>query len=67
MSVPQALETAHTALTSKFKENEDTIQSLRKTLREDIIPNVLDEMNEDDTKYDMRDLEEWANDTGVNI
>jgi len=67
MSVPHALEAAHNALVSKYKENETTVRSLRKTMREDIIPNVLDEMNEEDTQYDMQDLEDWANDTGVNI
>ena len=67
MSVPHALEGAHTALVAKYKENEATIRSLRKTLHEDIIPNVLDEMNEDDVQFDMQDLEDWANDTGVEI
>jgi len=67
MSVPHALEAAHNTLVSKYKENEATIRSLRKTLREDIIPNVLDEMNEEETQHDMQDLEDWANDTGVNI
>lgn len=67
MSVPHALEAAHTALVAKYKENEATIRSLRKTLHEDIIPNVLDEMNEDDVQFDMQDLEDWANDTGVEI
>jgi hypothetical protein len=65
MSVPDALEAAHNALTAKYKENAITIQSLHKTLREDIIPNVLDEMNEEDVQYDMQDLEDWANDTGA--
>lgn len=67
MSVPHALEAAHNALISKYKENEATIRSLRKALHEDIIPNVLDEMNEGGTQYDMQDLEDWANDTGVKI
>ena len=67
MSVPHALEAAHNALVSKYKENEATIRSLRKALHEDIIPNVLDEMNEGGTQYDMQDLEDWANDTGVKI
>ena len=67
MSVPHALEAAHNTLVAKYKENEATIRSLRKTLHEDIIPNVLDEMNEDDVQFDMQDLEDWANDTGVEI
>ena len=67
MSVPQALEAAHNTLVARYKENEATIRSLRETLHEDIIPNVLDEMNEDDTQYDMQDLEDWANDTGAGI
>ena len=65
MSVPHALEAAHIALVAKYKENEVTIRSLRTALHEDIIPNVLDEMNEGDVQYDMQDLEDWANDTGV--
>jgi hypothetical protein len=65
MSVPHALEAAHNALVTGFKENEATIRSLRKTLHEDIIPNVLDEMNEANAQYDMLDLADWANDTGV--
>jgi len=67
MSVLHALEAAHNALVARYKENEPTIRSLRKTLHEDIIPNVLDEMNEDNTQYNMQDLEDWANDTGVEI
>lgn len=67
MSVPHALEAAHNALISKYKENEATVRSLRKALHEDVIPNVLDEMNEDVTQDDMQDLEDWANDTGVEI
>lgn len=65
MAVPHALEAAHNVLVAKYKENEATIRSLRKTLHEDIIPNVLDEMNEDNAQYNMQDLEDWANDTGV--
>ena len=67
MSVSHALEAAHTALVAKYKENEVTIRSLRTALHEDIIPNVLDEMNENDVQYDLQDLEDWANDTGVEI
>ena len=65
MSVPHALEGAHNALVAKYKDNEPTIRSLCKTLREDIIPNVLDEMNDEGMQYDMQDLKDWANDTGV--
>lgn len=65
MSVPHALEAAHNALVAKYQENEATIRSLRKTLHEDIIPNVLDEMNENGTQYDVQDIEDWASDTGV--
>jgi len=65
MSVPHSLEAAHNALVARYKENEATIRSLRKTLHEDIVPNVLDEMNEDNARYNMQDLEDWANDTGV--
>jgi hypothetical protein len=67
MSIPHALEAAHNALVAKYKENEPTILSLCKTLREDIIPNVLDEMSEGNVEYDIQDLEDWANDTGVGI
>ena len=67
MSVPHALEVTHNTLVAKYRENEVTIRTLRKTLREDIIPNVLEEMDEQGVKYDVRDLEEWANDTGVNL
>lgn len=67
MSVSHGLETAHNALVAKYKENEATVRSLRKILREDIIPNVLDEMNEEGIQYDVQDLEDWANDTGVNV
>ena len=67
MSVPHALEASHNDLIAKYKENAITIKSLHKTLREDIIPNVLDEMNEEGTQYDMQDLGDWANDTGVSI
>lgn len=67
MSVPRALEAAHNTLVTKYKENEATIRSLHRALHEDIIPNVLDEMNEDDAQYNMEDLEDWANDTGVEI
>ena len=66
MSIPHALEATHDALIARYKENEPTIQSLCKTLREDIIPNVLDEMSEGNVECDMKDLEDWANDTGVN-
>ena len=65
MSIPHALEVTHNALVAKYKENEPTVQSLCKTLREDIIPNVLDEMNEENVEYDIQDLEDWANDAGV--
>ena len=65
MSIPNSLEAAHNALVASYKENEATIRSLHKTLHEDIVPNVLDEMNEDNAQYDMEDLEDWANDTGV--
>lgn len=65
MSVPHALEAAHEALVAKYKENEPAIQSLCQTLREDIIPNVLDEMSEEDRQYDIQDFEDWANDTGM--
>lgn len=67
MSVPHALEASHNALITKYNENEATIRSLRKTLHEDIIPNVLDEMNEEGIRYDMQDLEDWANDAGVSV
>ena len=67
MSIPHALEAAHDALVARYEENEATIRSLRKTLHEDIIPNVLDEMNEDNSQYDTQDLEDWANDTGAEI
>jgi len=67
MSVPHGLEVAHNALVAKYRENEATIRTLRKTLREDIIPNVLEEMDEEGVEYDVRDLEEWANDTGVDL
>jgi hypothetical protein len=66
MSVPHALEAAHNALVTRYEENEPAIQSLCQTLREDIIPNVLDEMNEEAMQYDIQDLENWANDTGMN-
>lgn len=65
MPVPHALEAAHNALMTKYNENEATIRSLRKTLREDIIPNVLDEMSDEGMQYNVQDLEDWANDTGV--
>jgi hypothetical protein len=67
MSVPHALEVAHDALVARYRENEATVRSLCKTLREDIIPNVLDEMGGQDMDYDMHDLEDWANDTGVDV
>lgn len=67
MSVLHPLEAAHNALVSKYEENEATIRSLRKALHEDVIPNVLDEMNEDVTQDDMQDLKDWANDIGVKI
>ena len=67
MSVSHALEVSHNALITKYNENEATIRSLRKTLHEDIIPNVLDEMNEEGIRYDMQDLEDWANDAGVSV
>jgi len=67
MSVPRGLEAAHNALVAKYGENEVTIRTLRKTLREDIIPNVLEEMDEEGVEYDVRDLQEWANDTGVDL
>lgn len=67
MSVPHALEASHNALVAKYRENEATIRTLRKALREDIIPNVLEEMDEEGVQYDVRDLEEWANDTGVDL
>jgi len=65
MSVPHALEATHNTLVAKYKENEVTIRSLRKTLRDNIIPNVLDEMNEEGIEYDMQDLEDWVNDAGA--
>ena len=67
MSVPHTLEASHNALVAKYRENEATIRTLRKALREDIIPNVLEEMDEEGVQYDVRDLEEWANDTGVDL
>ena len=66
MSVPHGLEAAHNALIARYGENEPTVQSLCRTLREEIIPNVLDEMSEEGVQYDIRDLEDWAGDTGVN-
>lgn len=65
MGVPHALEATHNALLARYEENEPTIQSLCKTLREDIIPNVLDEMSEGNVECDIKDLEDWANDTGA--
>ena len=67
MSVPHGLEVAHNTLVAKYRENEVTIRALRKTLREDIIPNVLEEMDEEGVECDVRDLQEWANDTGVGL
>lgn len=67
MSAPQALEAAHNAIVTKYTENEVTIRSLQRTLHEDIIPNVLDEMNEEGVQYNMQDLEDWANDIGMNV
>ena len=67
MSVPHGLEAAHNTLVAKYRENEVTVRTLRKTLREDIIPNVLEEMDEEGMEYDVRDLEDWANDTGVDL
>lgn len=67
MSVPRALEAAHNALVAGYVENEPTIRSLCNTLREDIIPNVLDEMSEEKVEYDIQDLEDWVNDTGADI
>ena len=67
MSIPHVLEAAHNALVAGYKENEPIVQSLCKTLRDDIIPNVVDEMSEENVEYDMQDLEDWANDTGVGI
>jgi hypothetical protein len=67
MSVPRSLEAAHNTLVAKYKENEPAIRLLCKTLREDIILNVLDELGEEDVECDRKDLEDWANDTGVDI
>lgn len=67
MSIPHALEEAHNALVARYKENEPTIRSLCKTLREDVIPNVLDEMSEEKMQYDIQELEDWVDDTGVGI
>lgn len=64
MSVPHALEAAHNALVARYKENEPTVRSLCKTLREDIIPNVLDEINGEGIQCEIQDLEDWADDTG---
>lgn len=64
MSISHTLEAAHNALVTRYKENEPAILSLCRTLREDIIPNVLDEMNEGGIQYNIQDLEDWASDTG---
>lgn len=65
MSISHTVGAAHNALVARYNENEPAIRSLCRMLREDIIPNVLDEMNEGGIQYDMQDLEDWANDTGV--
>ena len=67
MSVPHGLGVAHNAIVAKYRENEATIRTLRKTLREEIIPNVLEEMDEEGVKYDEQELQDWANDTGVDL
>lgn len=67
MSIPNTLEASHAALLARYQENEPVIRSLCEALREDIIPNVLDEMSEEGAECDVEDLKEWASDAGADI
>lgn len=64
--VYSALEVSHSILLSNYDENIAIVEALQYTLIQDIIPDVLDELDEGlSVLYDEEGVKQWARDSGV--
>lgn len=61
-----ALQASHNTLLNNYDENIAIVEALQHTLIQDIIPDVLDELDEGlSVLYDEEGVKQWARDTGV--